>query len=188
MVLKWVRPIKNGVKVTGPISSSAVLPLVGFVDSEEPGHTMCRPCDVECAIGCRGPTNGDCISADMQTDISDMGCKNRVFLQDNGFYVCLPECPIGYYPTTVNGIETCYECHEACSECGDNIGSEESDSPYGYKQCTGTKCADGYYKLDAGVGNIQCLVECPEGKHCIKYSLCWNSHLKIQYSISHQLN
>lgn len=43
----------------------------GFMD----GERICRLCHEECAFGCVGITNKDCINTDMVNDPENMGCK-----------------------------------------------------------------------------------------------------------------
>ena len=93
-----------------------------------------------------------------------------MFEDIDGTLTCIEECPSGYFPATVDSIDTCSLCHPACAECLANTDSDSSAATYDpdvYEECCGDQCADGFYKLDAGINKIKCLRSCPEGYYPI---------------------
>eukprot|EP00049_Salpingoeca_infusionum_P003403 m.66222 g.66222 ORF g.66222 m.66222 type:complete len:2016 (-) comp12110_c1_seq1:349-6396(-) len=90
-------------------SCVSLCPSLTFLDG-----TVCRDCDVECAIGCSGSDNTRCTPSGsiLETTATNLGCVHVVYISSSGVPSCLAECPVGTYPDA-KGV--CRKCSSLCA-------------------------------------------------------------------------
>ena len=66
-------------------------------------------------------------------------------------------------------INVCAACHPACQECLGHFTEEEDPTKHapasedGYKECCGTVCSNGYFRVHNGLDKMKCVKSCPDG-------------------------
>ena len=150
------------------------------------GTNICRLCHAECAFGCSGITNKDCISENVQSEPFNKGCNTVQY--DREFGRCLTKCPKSYYidnTVTIDSVSipSCVKCNDACQECIDTefVAPATLD---GYLQCCGSLCSNGYFKVDNGLEKIMCVKSCPDGYYKTEDKRCLAKWTVIGYQNS----
>lgn len=111
---------------------------------QEPGSSLCTPCDEECAGGCTGRSPFNCTA-----------CRNASVVSPNGTIMCVPTCnpdPIRvmFYEDT---SRVCQSCSSRCSLTGGCLGPSAFD-------CIGCRLA---VNSDNPIPsfNSECVSSCP---------------------------